>query len=244
MAAGQRVELPSKSQINRSGKYLQQFEGPEETWPENFDESKANEAIEVVSAFRAAHAQPMQKVRMGLLSMLQKSSAQVAVTQRLKRVPRIIRKLYRMESSMLARLGDIGGVRAVVADFEELDRVYARIVERWEPHFVRTPIDYVARPKPMGYRAIHIVVRRDDRAIEVQLRTTGQQEWADAVERMDSLRGLNLKDGDGPDSLMRYFAAAGELIHLREVGLELNERQRVEFIAARDAVVAQGFYRR
>ncbi len=72
---------------------------------------------------------------------------------------------------------------------------------------------------------MHYVVVRDGRAIEVQLRTRGQQQWADAAESADARLsgvGVNLKDGEGPAEMIEYFAAAGELIFLREYGLEIG----------------------
>lgn len=71
----------------------------------------------------------------------------------------------------------------------------------WKPHLKRDPRDYIEFPKAIGYRAVHFVVTRDDRAIEVQLRTRGQQQWADAVEAIDARIDLSLKDGVGPERL-------------------------------------------
>ena len=103
----------------------------------------------------------MQKVRYGLRSMVRSEDTDEAIAQRLKRVPRIVRKLHRMQNSMLARLEDIGGCRAVLRDGDELERVRARIVTNWRHQSKREPRDYISQPKPMGYRAVHLVVVRD-----------------------------------------------------------------------------------
>jgi len=215
------------------------------------DADEIDEALVVIRAFREAHAYPLAKVRYGLRSMVRTENVHEAIGQRLKRVPRIIRKLQRTVGSpsgrtQLARLEDIGGVRAVVASGAELDALRRRIEGNWSTQFRRTR-DYIAHPKAEGYRAVHFVVVRDDRAIEVQLRTRGQQQWADAAESADvrlATKGVRLKDGEGPDEVLEYFSAAGELIYHREYGLDITPELRARFAHAREAVIEAGYYRR
>ena len=232
-------ELPSKSQINKCGKLLKRAfhgEGGEVT------EAAIDHAIEVVGLFRAAHAYPMLKVRIGLTSMIRTEAAQEAISQRLKRVPRIVRKLHRMPNMPLASLEDVGGVRAVFADGPELERVRARVMKNWRSRLMREPRNYIAIPKDIGYRAVHLVVERDKRAIEVQCRTRGQQQWADAVEAADARLGLTLKDGAGPAEMVEYFSAAGEVIFLREYGRAVPTALSERFKIARRAVIEAGYY--
>jgi ppGpp synthetase/RelA/SpoT-type nucleotidyltranferase len=94
--------------------------------------------------------------------------------------------------------------------------VLRRIVRNWD---VTRIYDYIVEPKTTGYRGIHVVVRRDARLIEIQLRTPGQHEWALAVERTESrLEIPGLKDGLGPPDLVRYFNRAAYAIALEERG--------------------------
>lgn len=239
------VALPSKSQINRCGELIRQyvFEGL------FIAPAELETAIDVITDFRAAHSYPLQKVRLGLGSMIRTEQCEPRVSQRLKRVPRIIRKLQRTVSSpggrtTLARLEDIGGVRAVLQDGGEVERVRQRIEARWGATIKRRR-NYIDDPKPIGYRAVHLVVVRDDRPIEIQLRTRGQQQWADAAESADARlagRGVNLKDSDGPAEMVEYFSAAGDLIYRREYGLEIPSTVLARFGAARRAVVDAGYY--
>lgn len=231
--------LPSKGQINRSGNVLRDF------WRDPggvHDVVAIDEAIRVVSDFRAAHAYPMLKVRIGLRSMVRTEQVNDAVSQRLKRVPRIVRKLDRMGNTSLARLEDVGGCRAVVTDGPELERLRRRVVKNWRPAFAREPRDYIDQPKPMGYRAVHYIVKRDGRAIEVQLRTQGQQQWAEAVEAMDARRGYQLKDEIGPSDLVEYFRLAGLIIYRREYGLTITPEEWAAFNDSRSGVIAAGYY--
>jgi hypothetical protein len=56
----------------------------------------------------------------------------VIVAQRLKRMNRILGKLQRMPGTKIARMEDIGGCRAVLANPAELDAVLRRIRRRWD----------------------------------------------------------------------------------------------------------------
>jgi hypothetical protein len=229
--------LPSKSQINKCGKLLKRVEH------EGYAATAAEvaSAYSVLEAFRGAHAYPMLKTRMGLASFCRTVGAREAVTQRLKRTPRIVRKLHRMPAMPLANLEDVGGVRAVLKDGPELDRVLDRIRRVWGNRVARER-DYIAVPKDIGYRAVHLVVERDDRAIELQLRTQGQQEWAQAVENADDRLGLNLKDGSGPPEMIEYFSAAGEVIFLVEYAREIPPALTARLGKARQAVIEAGYY--
>ncbi|MDW5612501.1 RelA/SpoT domain-containing protein [Mycolicibacterium sp. D5.8-2] len=238
--------VPSKSEINRCGELVRKvrYEG----YP--LDADDLDHAIEVISWFRAQHAYPMAKVRYGLSSMVRTEGGDEVVSQRLKRVPRIVRKLQRTVGSStgrtaLARLEDIGGVRAILRDGAELERVRRRVDKNWKSDYRRPPRDYIAEPKAIGYRAVHFIVVRDGRAIEVQLRTRGQQQWADAAEQADArlaARGVNLKDSEGPEEMLEYFSAAGEVIYRREYGLPMSFEVTRRFNNARRAVIAGGYY--
>ncbi len=235
------IELPSKTQINKCGDLLRDIvllTSPSSA----VDPSAIDHALGVVQAFRNAHGYPMTKVRVGIESMVRTEGISAAVSQRHKRVPRIVRKLVRMPQTSLARLEDIGGCRVVVDSPQDAEALLKRIRRNWHTSYARDPRDYVAYPKDIGYRAVHVVVRRDGRAIEVQVRTRGQQQWADAVEAIDSRLKLNLKDGVGPDSLVSYFSLAGKVIHAAEYAGEIPSDLTREFEVARKAVIDEGFY--
>jgi putative GTP pyrophosphokinase len=240
--------LPSKGVINRAGAGLVDFWASDLAFADLPWERQRelNQEIRIVSDFRTAHSVPLTKVTMSVRSAVKTERCTVIVGQRLKRLPRIVRKLHRQqeergEASHLARLEDIGGCRAVLADGDELQRVLKRLRKNWGPAIKRER-DYIAHPKPIGYRAVHVVVLRDDRRIEVQLRTQQQQFWADQIERVDARLGLNLKDGNGPPAMIEFFAAAGERSHALDYGLPVTDEMNDRLIQARRAVIEEGFY--
>ncbi len=199
-------EMPnvSKGEINRCGDYLAKLhrildDGDDDALDAHFNVKTYNHAVEIVDTFRAAHQKPLSVTSVGLRQFYGTSLKRnpPVVSQRLKRFPRIVRKLANMGDSNLARLEDIGGTRAVVVDFDEQNRLCDHIEKRWRDS-IRRRRDYVDEPKSTGYRARHFVIERYDRRIEIQVRTRLQQRWANAIEQADSRHNLSLKDGRGP----------------------------------------------
>lgn len=91
-------------------------------------------------------------------------------------------------------------------------------------------------PAPSGYRAIHVVVLRDGHLVEIQLRTPRQHEWAEAVERTGLHTRHDLKEGQGPENLLRYFSMAAHGIALEESGQTPDEGFLDEFRELRETV--------
>ncbi len=171
-------------------------------------------AIDVVSAYRASFSDPLKKVTVGLRQFVQRESTEVVVGQRLKRLPAIARKLEREQTMRVSQMEDVGGCRAILpGGHDEIRQVFRRVRKNWD---VVSLDDYVASPKSTGYRALHVVVLRDDHRIEVQLRTPGQHEWAEAVERASATTGHRLKYGEGPVDLLTYFELAAWAIDQQE----------------------------
>lgn len=222
---------PTKGEINRSGDLLRdylnhQWDGPDEDLFRSMD---------VVTTYRSSFQAPLTKTAVGLRQFVQRESSEVIVAQRLKRLPTILDKLIRMPKTNLARLEDIGGCRAVLpGGRHEVEGVLKRIRRNWD---VIRERDYVEQPKSSGYRAVHVVVERDGRRLEIQLRTRGQQAWAEMVERMDGRRGTRLKDGEGPADVQRYLQLAGEGVDLAERGVEPDTAFYQEFDLAQQAAV-------
>ncbi|WP_256821235.1 RelA/SpoT domain-containing protein [Dietzia sp. Die43] len=237
------MELPSKTRIRKSGELIRSARFDPDT---PHDITQLGEALDVVKLFRRAHQEPMAKVRNGLTSMVNTLGFEPVITQRLKRSERIIRKLHRSVGSShgrttLDRLEDIGGVRVILPDQAAVQLLADRINRRWNVHRDR---DYVKEPQPTGYWARHIVVIRDARFVEIQLRTPWEQSWADAVEAADNRLALTLKDGIGPESMITYFALAANQLRARELGHTVDRATLEAFREAREQVVAEGYYRK
>ncbi len=176
------------------------------------DEQKLDEAWEALTWWRSLHARPLSAVSANLRYHVDRSDARVRdrieVTQRLKRLDTLIGKLGR-ELGNVTQMQDIGGVRAVVPSLRQVYVVRRRLLKSWG---IIRERDYIAEPKSSGYRAVHLIVRRMGYPIEVQLRTIGQDVWANQVEETGRQVGLDLKFGAGNERLDSIFVAMAELI--------------------------------
>ena len=207
--------LITTSQVNKAGRTLRRWMRDEIE-----DSAIVDEAFDVVWRYRAAHAYPLKKATMGLRSVVRTEQCPLEVTQRHKRMATILDKLVREPTMQLARMQDIGGCRAVLPSIAQLRRVEHRLKRNRPP--VRYS-DYITRPRPSGYRAVHVVVEYHDesgtlRAIEVQLRTPAMHEWAISVERLSFRYREDLKSGRGPEPVLALLAAISEAMAIEEAG--------------------------
>jgi hypothetical protein len=199
----------SKSKVDRAGKTLADrlrliVEGKA---PVNQQDPALREAIQIIEWWRGEHAKPLSRVGAKLGNYAGEQGKPI-VTQRLKKFPTIAGKLLREPSMKLSRMADIGGVRAVLPDQDAAYRVAGRLRKNWTIIRFR---DYVAEPKPDGYRALHLINRNRGRLIEVQLRTPHQETWANGVEIFSRAAAPGLKFGNGPPELQEFFTSLGEL---------------------------------
>lgn len=212
----------SKGQINRAGELLRAWRVGECM----FDEAEVGAALDVLEAFRRRFSttQVLARVRIGAETMARRRVPAVEVVQRTKRAERIIGKLAREPSMQLSRMEDVVGCRLVVPTLGDLREVVARLEDRWADDIVRVR-DYVVEPKATGYRGYHLVVRRDDLPVEVQVRTRNQHYWAVSVEGEEVRTGAPLKDGRGPEGVLRSFRAAAAALAEVDAGLITSEAE-------------------
>lgn len=107
--------------------------------------------------------------------------------------------------------------------------VAKEIRRNWEVQRTR---DYAAQPKLSGYRAVHLIVRRKGRLIEVQLRTPTKDAWANQVEEDSRRVGRNFKGGEGQQEVHAYYAVVSELLALRELGAKPDEKLNERLLSA------------
>ncbi|MCF8784121.1 RelA/SpoT domain-containing protein [Rhodococcus ruber] len=222
--------LPSKSKVNAAGRLLRGVVGPNAEPISDWGD--VSDALDIVEAWRAAHAAPLQAASMGLRSRVNTVGCWGQVSQRLKRVRTILDKLQREPRMELARMSDIGGCRAVVPTIDDVRRIQDRYQSRAKVRYVR---DYIANPKPSGYRAVHLVVEHRDRLIELQLRTKVMHEWAVMVERITVTTGTDVKSGYGAEEVNDWFRAVSEAMAIEEQGLTVDAilAQRIDALRTR-----------
>jgi GTP pyrophosphokinase len=210
-------ETFTKRQVDKAGEILRAFflwepmSGEPPTWPAH--------AFAAVGWWRSRHARPLSKVANNLRYHVAREEAlldgRVDVTQRLKRTSTIGDKLGREPTMKVTQMQDVGGVRARLPSLDAVHAVSRRLKKSWTIHRTR---DYIANPKPSGYRAVHHIVRRDGYLIEVQLRTTLQDAWANQIEEDSQASGVEFKFGRGPEDVHTYYALVAQAFALLDAG--------------------------
>jgi len=112
------------------------------------------------------------------------------ITSRLKSPSSILEKLQRKglplnNESIRANLYDVAGVRVVCNYIDDIETVAQALLCQDDVQLVVRK-DYVANPKPTGYRSLHLVItvpvflncERIEVPVEVQIRTIAMDFWA------------------------------------------------------------------
>lgn len=211
----------SKERITRAGDRLRDFLHGDI----KLTDKELREELLVVSDFRACHAGPLKQTAAGLRYYVDKHSTvrqagQPVVAQRLKRMRTIADKLVREPGMNLSRMYDIGGCRALFGEVSEMEALIADLEaqRRWDVVRVR---DYVNAPRESsGYRAFHVIVRKEGLLIECQLRTISQHAWAELIESTDRKTGIGLKTARAPDDVTEYYRLGADLLAQADAGDE------------------------
>jgi ppGpp synthetase/RelA/SpoT-type nucleotidyltranferase len=113
----------------------------------------------------------------------------------------IYEKLQR-ESIRLTQVQDIAGCRLIVFGVLEQERVVGLLAKVFEDAEI---IDRRATPSH-GYRAVHLIVTRGEKLVEVQVRTSYQHVWAELSEKLSDLFDPTIKYGGGDETLIQLLA--------------------------------------
>lgn len=232
------ARIYSKGRIDRAGATLlamqnEDIQSDDFEWYEFW--SRRESEIAVLDNWRACHAYPLQAIKMTLLRRAKKKDPDALVAQRLKRRPSIELKLRDNPTMKLSQMQDIGGCRAVLSTINkvrQLTKIYkeahAKSPKERSDWDGSDDFDYIAHPKPDGYRSVHMVFRffsasdehkvYNGQRIEVQIRTKLQHAWATSVETAQLFTGQALKSKvkNASDDWLRFFALASSVFALRE----------------------------
>ncbi len=107
--------------------------------------------------------------------LLKQKNIEAEVSGRIKHIYSIWRKMQKKQLTF-DKLYDIRAMRVLVKDVQSCYRALSSIQTIW-PSLSSEFADYIATPKPNGYRSIHLVVEGPQRkTIEVQIRTYAMHE--------------------------------------------------------------------
>ncbi len=197
----------SKGAVNRAGKTL-------------LDSTATGheEAKNILDNWRACHIAPLNSFQKSLRRKLISVDVNPLVSQRLKRTPSILSKLERESRMQLARMQDIGGIRAVVKNMQKVREIES-FYKKGTNVFTVVPggKDYINYPKNSGYRSVHLIFKCENGfSIELQIRTQIQHAWATAVETMGTFLDHSLKSSEGPNEWLEFFSLASSAFAILE----------------------------
>lgn len=205
------AEKISKSQIDRLGDRLKKG---------NISEND----LRMLDQYRRSYSETYELVVEAIRTELS-----LAPTGRpAKSTPSIAEKLRR-ESIRLTQIQDIAGCRIIVADIASQEIVVKAISDLFKDV---TIIDRRQQPSH-GYRAVHLVVRYNEKLIEVQVRTALQQLWAELSEKFSDVSDPMIKYGGGDEIARATLMNHSSLIateELLETKITSNLREDLDSI--------------
>lgn len=181
----------SKGQIDRLGERLR--DGP-------VSENDLRELDAYRESFSDAYGEIIARIR---------TSTGLEPTGRPMKTPfSIVQKLRREKGMQLSRMQDIAGCRLVVASMPEQDCAVRDLTQA----FVKVRV-LDRREKPShGYRAVHIIVSSQGKAVEIQVRTELQNLWAQLSEVMSDVFDPAIKYGGGDLNFQRGLLLTSDQI--------------------------------
>lgn len=141
----------SRNQINKFGEILLSSNSPK-------DVENAENAI---NEWRCNHTPVLYRLNVCINGFFEEQNVKYAFSsKRIKRMTSIKDKLDENESMRLGGLQDIGGLRYVFENIDDVEVAYRKLKDAVMPGFVlKKSNDYIESPKSSGYRSIHIVYK-------------------------------------------------------------------------------------
>jgi ppGpp synthetase/RelA/SpoT-type nucleotidyltranferase len=211
----------SKTRIDKAGRSLAY---PAELTLESM------ELEEDFDEYRISHLEPLSLTTLELQSWLHGYGGSYYIAQRVKRKPQIVRKLRRL-SVRLTQLQDIGGCRIIVEHNENVDKLIAFIkdnVIKSASFAVKRVTDYREKGRDeTGYRSAHLLLERDGRSLELQVRSRIQHYWAESIERTSVIYGQHLKEQEGDPAVIAYFKQLSDVFYEIESGRDPSVQAKV-----------------
>ena len=168
------------------------------------------------------------------------------IKSRLKTSESIVRKLKgdgheATIENMVKYVNDIAGIRLICSFTSDIYKL-AKMIANQQDVTLLSVKDYIAKPKPSGYKSFHMIVtvpvylsdRIVDVKVEIQIRTVAMDFWASLEHK------INYKfEGDAPEHLKKELVECARMVSdLDARMLSLNEEVQ-ELIARQKEEAAQ-----
>ena len=157
-----------------------------------------------------------------------------AIKSRIKSPRSIISKLKRRGfpitlQSMIDNLNDIGGIRVICPFIEDIYTV-ADMLMRQDDLTLIEKKDYIANPKPNGYRSLHLILevpiflaeRTQPVRIELQIRTMAMDFWASLEHQLRYKSDVEIPEHVSDDLMKCADVIAETDQEMQRIGKELK----------------------
>jgi putative GTP pyrophosphokinase len=169
----------NKSEVNMLGEQLRQG-------------VMTPELLSQLDEYRRSFQNPIAQVESAIRHVLVTQEATGMLTQRpSKATPSIVAKLKRQPTLKLSQIQDIAGMR-LIALHRSFQDEWSDAIQKLLPESKR--LDRREKPS-FGYRALHLIVKLDDKPVEIQIRTGLQHAWAHLSEKIADRIGHEFKYG-------------------------------------------------
>ncbi len=156
---------------------------------------------------------------------------------RIKSPQSIAQKLQRKglpltPQAAMDHLHDIAGIRVVCAYLDDTYTIARLLTDQDDIRLLQTR-DYIANPKPNGYRSLHLIVEvpvflsegKLPLPVEVQIRTIAMDFWASLEHQLRYKEAAHV-----PDSLNRQLFEAAERIAVLDGDMQHIHDQMVQLV--------------
>ena len=211
-----------------------------DTWSLTIGKDMSDENIEFVREAGAKLRELSQRYRAALREMvvrfeildqdlnLRKDRTPIHhVESRVKTPESIIEKIGRYGKERTLEniekyIMDIAGIRVICSYISDVYNLFD-LLQRQDDLEIVTVKDYIANPKPNGYRSLHVIVRipvyfldsKQMVPVEIQLRTVAMDFWASLEHKLRYKKNI-------PDDVVKSLSA--ELIQCAEDSAALDNR--------------------
>ena len=158
-----------------------------------------------------------------------------SMSTRLKRTVSIVEKLSRKGQAFTPEnveryLGDVAGVRVICSYVDDIYKIADSFVQQDDITLIERK-DYIANPKPNGYRSLHLIVKvpvffadqKREMKVEVQLRTIAMDFWASLEHQLKYKKEIPRQDEIVTELKSCADAIAAVENHMLSIRKEIEE---------------------
>lgn len=160
-----------------------------------------------------------------------------SINTRLKRTSSITEKLARQNLPFTIRnieayIHDVAGVRIICSYIDDIYTI-ADALLRQDDILLVAKKDYIASPKPNGYRSLHLIIKvpvyfaaqRKDLDVEVQIRTIAMDFWASLEHQLKYKQSI-----PNHEVIVRQLKTCADIITATDEKM-LDIRRQIEIVA-------------